>query len=271
VVGVLPPTSASFLEARLYLPFSSNLEDREPAAALGSSPDDRPAPAAARRGGPIADRCPQRREGGGRSRAKMMADTGFRTLRCPSVPTTSRRSDPLLLVQAGALCLLASGRSTSPTCCYSRQQLRQERRSGRRRGARAARGERGHGGDHPAHPGRRAPGRGGGGRSARGRARSGSTAPGANTLSSRLALVAWPERSSWGSRSRTCRLVQPRGHPEALQAEPADGASRAAPAPAPRLPRGPDRLAFVFAGAASWASVSRTSWPSLPVSARRTS
>jgi predicted permease len=115
VIGVLPP-DFSFLSsaARLYFPYSSNLEDREPRRRHGGSSSQMIARLKA--GTALAEAQAQidahnaALEAGGNSDAKMIAETGFRTLVVPLHADHVAGIRPtLLLVQAGALCLLLIG------------------------------------------------------------------------------------------------------------------------------------------------------------------
>jgi predicted permease len=115
IVGVLPP-EFSFLSsrARIYFPFSSNLEDREPRRRHSGSSGQIIARMTA--GTTLAEAQSQvdahnaAKEGDGGPEAKMMADAGFRSLVVPLHADHVAAIRPtVLLVQAGALCLLLIG------------------------------------------------------------------------------------------------------------------------------------------------------------------
>jgi predicted permease len=116
VVGVLAP-DFRFLSstARLYFPFSSNLEDREPRRRHWGSSSQMIARMKADT--TLADAQAQvdahsaaKEADGGNSDAKAMAEAGFRTLVVPLHADHVAKVRPtLLLVQGGALCLLLIG------------------------------------------------------------------------------------------------------------------------------------------------------------------
>jgi predicted permease len=116
VVGVLPP-DFSFLSstARLYFPFSSNLEDREPRRRHWGSGSQmiarmKPETSLADAQAQVDAHSAAKEADGGNADAKMMAETGFRTLVVPLHADHVAGIRPtLLLVQAGALCLLLIG------------------------------------------------------------------------------------------------------------------------------------------------------------------
>jgi predicted permease len=114
VVGVLPP-DFRFLSsrARLYLPYSSDPEDRQPARRHWGSSSQmiaRLAPGASLAEAQAQIDAHNAQKEAGAPEAKMMADAGFRTLVVPLRADHVAAIRPtLFLVQAGALCLLLIG------------------------------------------------------------------------------------------------------------------------------------------------------------------
>jgi predicted permease len=115
VVGVLPP-GFRFLSsrARIYFPLSSNLEDREPRRRHWGSSSQmiarmKPGTTLAEAQAQV-DAHSATKEAAGGPEAKMMADAGFRSLVVPLHADHVAAIRPtVLLVQAGALCLLLIG------------------------------------------------------------------------------------------------------------------------------------------------------------------